>query len=103
MDLNGWVDGCYHLHVIYNQVNFKTNSVGLHIILVPITETPKQWYAAETWIDWTLNLSCLCTVLVVINIESMQWQVRKIYCLSCQFISVTDVMNSYTSKQAFQG
>jgi len=42
MDLNGWVDGCYHLHVIYNQVNFKTNSVGLHIILVPITETPKQ-------------------------------------------------------------
>jgi hypothetical protein len=32
-----------HLHVINNQVNFKTNSVGLHIISVPITETPKRW------------------------------------------------------------
>jgi len=31
-----------HLHVINNQVNFKTNSVGLHIISFPVTETPKQ-------------------------------------------------------------
>jgi hypothetical protein len=39
--LDGWM-AAIHLHVINNQVNFKTNSVGLHIILVPITETPKR-------------------------------------------------------------
>lgn len=40
-----------HLHVINNQVNFKAISEGLHIISVPDTETPKQWYPAESWIN----------------------------------------------------